>query len=217
MALLFKRQINENTLLGVWKLNESVDFFFENLNLSENEYNYISDFKNENRKKQWLAARLITKKLLPVGFAPELYYDDNGKPHFVHHNFQVSLSHSSDLVASIISKKHLLGIDIEKLQTRILKLGKRFLNKEEYSQLIPGKEIENLYIYWGAKEALYKLYGKKELIFNENIILDPVYDPVYNGSFKGKISINDFNKEFEIFFEKIEGHMLVYVSNANQE
>jgi hypothetical protein len=75
---------------------------------------------------------------------------------------------------------------------------------------------EQLTVYWCAKESLYKLYGKKELAFKENLKIEPFHYSE-KGIIKGWIQKSAMKKAFAIQYEKLnsgdDSYMLAYVIN----
>jgi 4'-phosphopantetheinyl transferase EntD len=61
------------------------------------------------------------------------------------------------------------GIDIEKIKPRIEKVRDKFINPEEDRLIGKERELEQLTLAWCAKEALYKLFGIRNLDFRENM------------------------------------------------
>ena len=62
------------------------------------------------------------------------------------------------------------GIDIEYRSDRVKRIRSRFLAPEEEQNIDTAHEEEHLLVYWCAKEALYKLAGRKRWIFANNSI-----------------------------------------------
>jgi phosphopantetheinyl transferase (holo-ACP synthase) len=85
----------------------------------------------------------------------------------------------------------------------------KFLNEEESSSIRKEKELEQLTIAWCAKEALYKLYGVRNLDFRENIILEI---PTCAGTwFNAEISFEGQKIKYRLFSEMIGNFILVYL------
>ncbi|MBQ0741343.1 4'-phosphopantetheinyl transferase superfamily protein, partial [Aquimarina celericrescens] len=77
----------------------------------------------------------------------------------------ISITHSFEFTGVIVSDKK-VGIDIEKQREKIKLIAPKFTPIEEYKALGDGEDlIRKLTIVWGAKESLYKLYGKRGLLF----------------------------------------------------
>jgi hypothetical protein len=65
-------------------------------------------------------------------------------------------------------------------------------------------DLEKATILWSAKEALYKLYGKRKVDFKENLFLVPSINGLM-----GKIKMPDHEAEHQIYVQNIEEYLLV--------
>src|SRR5258706_16031544 len=162
MPLLFQRNVAEQTQLAIWKIEESAEWFRSQLMLDEKENALINSIHHPQRKLHWLSSRLLLRQVLgnPDVFI-HLESDDRGKP--VVHNFPVhlSISHSFELSALLMSEKFMVGIDIEKIDPKIERIKHKFLREEKLLAISEEQRLEQLYVYWCAKEAMYKWYGKR--------------------------------------------------------
>ena len=209
MPVEYIRKINKDIILGLWKITEDVGFFLSELNLSEKEIEILNSFVNENRKKHWLAYRILIDRLVNNNQHNEINYDENRKPHIKNSGFHISVTHTGNYAAAIISKTSSVGIDIEKITPRILKVKHKFLNKNELKSSEDENALEYLYIYWCSKEAMYKLYGKRNLDFKENIFVEE-FTVSAKGEIKGIIKTDKTEKQVNLFFEFFDGHVIVY-------
>ena len=75
-----------------------------------------------------------------------------------------------DKLAIIINISENTGIDIELVRDKVLKIQHKFLNKKEL--LFAKDNVEKLITIWAAKEAMYKVYGLKELDFITNLFVE---------------------------------------------
>jgi phosphopantetheinyl transferase (holo-ACP synthase) len=92
---------------------------------------------------------------------------------------------------------------------KIQRIAPKFMRNEESESLNSDNSLAHLHIFWGAKEALYKAYGKKKLDFKAHIFVEPfAYLP--KGETIGKVKKEDFEANFNIYFEKIENYYLVF-------
>ena len=202
-------KINNDNLIAIWRLNETAEELLSLYRLSEDEQLIFDKFVNEKRKKEWLAYRTMLKVMLgKPGLV--IFYDEYRKPHLKNANQQISVAHSADLAAVIISNNSPVGIDIERITPRIDKIRKKFLNPDELGYLTNNYSLEELYIYWGAKEALYKMYGRKLLDFRKNMHLDKV-TPSKKGNFKGRIIHDALVIEYNMKYEIFDDYVMVYV------
>jgi len=216
MPLTRKVYIGDHGVLGVWKIEETVEELLSQIRFSNGDKETFERFKNKSRQAHWLSYRLAIRRLLGDPKELEFYYDEHGKLHFKNEEYNLSVSHSGDYAAVIINHNHCVGIDIEKLSDRINNVSLKFLSVEE---LIKVDENNNkqLTCLWSAKEALYKLYGKGELVFDKNIIVEPCDVESESGNFRGWIIKDDFKKEYLLKYFFIEDYVLVYTVEGMQQ
>lgn len=72
-------------------------------------------------------------------------------------------------------------------------------------------QTELLYLYWCAKEALYKYYGKPVVDLKNDIYISPFdYFCSSQGTFAACVNTPEGVENHELQFERIGDHMLVY-------
>jgi 4'-phosphopantetheinyl transferase len=220
MGLFCKKNYECGSILGIWEITESVDelslLIINNLNLIEKDI--LEDIKHNRRKAEWLASRVLVKELL--GYYSEIYYDAHGRP-FLKNNLNISISHSEQLVAVLISKEEEIGIDIQKMSDKIAKVALKFLNDDEILNIDLDKSVQHLYANWCAKETLLKIYGRKYIDFRQNIIIPP-FKFTDEGKFTGKIQIASSNQEYLLNYQTIfidnhysNNYMMVWYCGCN--
>ena len=102
--------------------------------------------------------------------AQNFYAEHKGKP-FFENNYKISISHSGVYVAVIISDTA-VGIDIETINDRILKIKSKFLETElNYPMELNG---ETSLVYWNIKESIFKAVEKPGIDFKKNILVLPL-------------------------------------------
>ncbi|WP_317899035.1 4'-phosphopantetheinyl transferase family protein [Aurantibacillus circumpalustris] len=146
---------------------------------------------------------LLENLLKNEGFS--LAYTDENKPYLNGRTEHISISHSHDKLVIILNTKENTGIDIEQIRDKVINIQTKFLNEEElaFANNDPGKLIT----MWAAKEAMYKVYGLKEVEFIKNLVVEP-----FNGNeITGRIVMKDFKKNYKMIGEEIEGYKMVYV------
>jgi 4'-phosphopantetheinyl transferase len=212
MAELFRKIIDQHTLYAVWQISESTEELRSAISLSEGEERLYRSFVAESRKKQWLAYRLLIRTLLePDNFPVE--YDSSGKPFLAGSGYHISVTHTEDLAAVIISSHSKVGIDIERVRPRIERVKEKYLSPYELATIRKESELEQLTLAWCAKEALYKYYGVRNLDFRENIRLEI---PAGAGiSFKAEIRARETPDKYLLFSEIIGDFILVYLSGPS--
>jgi phosphopantetheinyl transferase len=151
----------------------------------------------------------IRQLLKQAGYADtDVFYDAFGKPHLKDKNY-LSISHSFTFTAIIISKKKPVGIDVEKQRDKIVKIAHKFTPIEEYNTIANHEAlVSKLTVVWGAKESLYKIYGKKKLRFLHHIYIEDFsfIDTKTTGviKYKGHVSTH------KIHFFEFDGFTCVY-------
>ncbi|WP_299985084.1 4'-phosphopantetheinyl transferase superfamily protein [uncultured Pontibacter sp.] len=208
MPLLQTRELDAHTLLGVWLLDEAPEALRpllpahlipdENLQLA-----------HPRRQREWLASRALVYQLLQQ-FTSEplpLLRDATGKPVFAESPFQLSITHSPRLAAVILSEKYDVGIDIEQVSAKALRVADKFLTEQE--KLFTAADEQQTCLYWSAKETLYKMYSQKQLIFKENLLVEPSHGPE-NNLLQGHVITDNFSKLYQIHHEVLHNHVLTY-------
>lgn len=108
-----------------------------------------------------------------LGKNVSVIYDENNKPQLLDDSFQISISHSGNLIAVMAHPDCAVGIDIEIRTSKVLKVFTRFLNKNEQTDFYNEQDTRALEIAWSAKEALYKIIGREVLDFAKQLQLFP--------------------------------------------
>ena len=209
MPLHLIREINNIGLFSVWKLTETEEELLSLRALSAEETECLSNLKAERRRIEWLASRILLQRLFAENI--KITYLPNGKPMLVQPNCFFSLSHSKDFVAVIISRNKEVGIDIEKIRNNIDALKDKFLSTEELKTIDTSDNLL-LHLYWGAKEAMYKIYSSSQPLFTEHLSLKNINMAAQKSI--GIYSKDDVCKTVNLAFEQIEDNLLVYCSES---
>lgn len=209
MPIWIRKQISEQTELAIWRIEETLTDLQNKVTLSPADEKLFGSFKIEQRQKQWLAYRLLIRALLGNKSAT-VDYDEYGKPHLSLKDHQISIAHTADYATVIISREGRTGIDIEQLRPRIIKVREKFLSPQELSYAQGSSELEKLTVYWGAKEALVKLYGRRHLDFIKSFKLSD-FGFSGKGNFTGKAIVEGVSRTYQINYEMIDKLILVYV------
>ncbi|HRF40821.1 MAG TPA: 4'-phosphopantetheinyl transferase superfamily protein, partial [Saprospiraceae bacterium] len=88
---------------------------------------------------------------------------------------------------------------------KIERLAPRFLNETEMACITTDHKLLHLHLFWGAKESLYKAYGRKELDFREHIPIAPFIPNPAGGTCSGRVCKDDFEADFDIRYAVSEG------------
>ncbi len=116
-------------------------------------------FKSSKRQKEWLGVRLLLKHVL--GSNVQIAYKSSGAPFLINSNKHISISHSGTLVAIALSNEK-VGIDLQIISDKPLKIKSRFLSKTEIQMMGDQLDALNAVKLWCAKEAVYKFLSIPE-------------------------------------------------------
>lgn len=206
--LLYHKILANRGEVGIWKIEESEDFFRNRLDLEASEAAQLSKIKG-GKRVEWLASRYLLHKMSGRVKRGAFLKDEFGKPHLEDSDFEVSISHSNGM-AAVIAAPMSIGVDIQKLVAKIERIAHKYMRDEEMESLKTTTRIEHLHVYWGAKEALYKAYGRKALDFRKHILVEPFDYDLSKGQGRGQVKKGDFQANFNLYYEKIEDYILVY-------
>ena len=206
MALYKTLTVNKATKVLIWKIEESISKLQEGIVLSENSTTRLNSMKSQLHQRGFLSIRHLLKE---VGYTDaDLFYDEFGKPHLKNGTY-ISITHSFTFTAIIVSDELHVGIDIEKQREKILKIAHKFTPFEEYKTIANVDAlISKLTIVWGAKESLYKIYGKKKLLFLHHIYIEDF--KFADEKTTGEIRYNGENTAYNISFLEFEGFTCVF-------
>jgi len=212
MPVVKIHRINEGQSFGLWKLEESEEELLYAMRQDPIMELPSPDISNEIKRKEHMAGRLILKALVEENDLcyEGIYKDEVGKPHLNKHPHHISLTHSFPWVGAIISLNEPVGIDLEQPKEKLKKIAYKFLNDAELKSV--GDDVEKLCIYWCAKEALYKLLGKKGIIFKLNLSLDS-FEIKDETLIVGNVIVNDIHDCYSMKAVKINNTFLVYSIN----
>ncbi len=200
--------VNTHTKVLIWKVEESEDELKQGIQLTESSQKRFDGMKSEVHRKGFLSIRQLLKAMDYQD--ADVHYDEKGKPHLRDEHY-ISMTHSFHFTAVILGKKE-VGIDIEMQREKIKKIAPKFTPIEEYRKLGNGIDlIRKLTIVWGAKEALYKLYGKRGLLFLHDIF-------VYDFDFEAQqtyatVTYQGQKSDYRLHFMEFEGFTCVYAYN----
>ena len=173
MGVIFSKNISEECIMTVWKIEEESDFFLNYLNIKEEDLANRSNATHPIKQLEWLASRTCVKytvELLEHNYQG-IEKDEHNNPYLSKIKGFVSLSHTNEYAVAVVSLEEEVGIDIEKISDKLSRVAHKFLSEPE--RLHAGNDLLKMCIYWSAKESLYKWYGKKNLSFKENIYVEP--------------------------------------------
>jgi 4'-phosphopantetheinyl transferase EntD len=209
VALILNEQLESECQLGIWEIQEDYDNLLDRLSLKTEEVRVVEHFKNYDRKLEWLSVRVLLNEMTASDLT--ITYNGNRKPYVKNTQYNISISHSKDLTAILLSQKKRVGIDMEYMSPRISRIAHRFINSDEIISEEPELSTFHMYIHWCAKEALYKICDKQDIQLKENITLEPFF-PKPQGTVTGWVRNRLRNDLFVLEYIKIDNYVVAWSS-----
>lgn len=208
MPLIKTKIAKDDLFIGFWHITESSDELYSMIfpYLDESETEQYKQLTHERRCSEWIATRLLISNLL--GKYQKVYYNQYGKP-FIEENYNISITHSYNMAGVLLSKCEYIGLDVEKMNLRILKVEKKLLEESEIHEIKPDTKIQSLYVNWCAKEAMYKACGIREVDIRSNFKLD-YFDYSTHGNVYGHIQKDDFQRTVKIHYFEFDNYMVAW-------
>lgn len=199
MALVKEIEVESGTLY-VWHITESVEELETWLELSAFSQARLLKMKSVNHQKAFLAVRQVLRQLNIAD--TDLTYNQNGKPS-LSSGVHISISHSFDYAVVVISEQN-VGVDIELIRDKIVRLSSKFCNERELRFTPTGylKKMEYLTEIWSVKEALFKMCNSRSLSFAQDMDVNVEQR-------QAKISQGDFRVELKYHLFRLEDYVLV--------
>lgn len=170
-----------------------------------------SNISHPEKRKEWASSRKAifdALQSLHIPY-PGFFKDEHGKSQSMNGGGFVSLTHTSGYAAAIYHRNTPVGIDMDHIREKILRIGFRFLDPLELDFL--EKDPLHYTIAWSAKESIFKCQGKKGVSFRENILLEP-FDSNAT-SIRGEIRGTDFaDHHYAINVRVIDQTVLTYTT-----
>ena len=193
MALINVREVYPNVFLGLWQTTETVDEFFGTYGFLEPYRQHVEiSFKNDGRKKEFLAIHALLHEMLAICGKPHgarrskglqeqsKGLQDQSKasqglpvadvPMICHaasgqpllRGYHVGVTHTKGYAALMLSKSCDVACDIEHFSDRVERIKSKFLRKDEKAD-----DLDSLLVHWCGKETVYKLFPEDNLQFSQ--------------------------------------------------
>ena len=168
---LFKTiEVNSQTIVKIWKIEESFDELMSQIVLRSESEIRVLGMKSDIHRRGFLSIRMLLKEF---GYQDsDLYYDEIGRPH-LKDGKHISITHSFSFSAIILSES-VVGIDVEMQRDKIKLIAHKFIDYEfDYLDDSSENYVKYLTILWCVKESLYKLYKTPGLSFKNHCLVIP--------------------------------------------
>ena len=164
MPLVFNKD-HHGSQITLWSIEEEEPFFAERIP-------YRPDSSHAVKRLQQLSSRYLLELMHPSFPFHQVELSKAGKPILAESILHFSLSHCDGFSAAILGKNAPVGIDVERINPRILRVETKFLNANEY-ELLSGCNEESRVVYatlfWSIKETVFKWWGDGAVDFAKQI------------------------------------------------
>lgn len=142
----------------------------------------------------------------------ELEYDPHNRPYLKGRSEHISISHSHRWLAISIHKTNETGVDVELIREKVSHIKHKFLCDEEMA--FAHDDIEKMILLWTCKEAIYKVYGKRELDFKKIVIQNcSIKD---SGEIIGTIHFDEHLRQYKLMYRKFDTYFLALIVHEIQ-
>lgn len=195
---------------AVWEIIETEQELYALSALTETEDAEFTSIRHKEKRKEYLAGRLVLKFIVESTntIFKGIYKDTCGKPHLRGSKKQISMSHSFPFATAIVHQHKEAGIDIEKPQSKLATIAPKFLSAEEIAA--SSGDPKKLCIYWSAKEALYKIYGRKKVTLNKEIAIASFPLEEQGGFVVGTITMPDHKKSYTLRYVPFKEYIICF-------
>ncbi len=184
--------------------------------LTADDQEFISTITAKRRGSELTAWRsLLRQTLRSMGLDREsqfnIAYNSLGAPYLVGSELFISVSHSRYLVAVVISDVQ-CAVDIESLDRDFGRVAPRYVTEQERSLFAQSAIPQQLHlpIIWCAKEALYKLAGRRGVDLLADLSIVNVDEGLV-----GAVREGSETRFVELKWLHVESHIVVYVTTRN--
>jgi len=199
---------NDNTVVGIWKITETIDDLFKLVTLSPKSKELLKKRKNSIHKLQFLSVRAI---LIELGYADDnLSYQDSAP--ILDDSKKISISHSN-LFSCVIISNLKVGIDVQEINHRISTIAKKFIGYE--TSYLNIDEIKKLSIIWNIKESIYKTANIIGLDYKIHLLVIP-FNLEDNFTYAWIIYKN-LKERYASYFFTIENYSFAYLIHTDDE
>jgi len=184
MPVFYQQTIDRYTKLGIWKIEESEQFFLETVPLQK-------EITHPHKRLQHLAGRYLLRYLFPDFPFELIRIADTRKPFLENEAYHFSISHCGDFAAAIVSSEKRVGVDVEIFSEKIRRVKDKFINKIEnvtISRFAPDNHLDKyITLMWSCKESIFKWYGNGQLDFKKHMQMQAIHYDELHG-----VIISDF-------------------------
>lgn len=209
MPVIYQQDINQETKIAIWKIEEEEDFFLDFVPINRS-------IKHPKKRLQHLAGRYLLQHLFPDFPYNEIMIADTKKPFLADHKYHFSISHTKDYAAAIVSSCCRVGVDIEIPTHKASIIADKFIHPSEYHLIdkLADSNDKNYFdtLLWCAKEAMFKWWGLGNVDFKEMLRIDNIENG--NGlKLHARFIAENETQSLTLQHNNLEGLCLIWVAS----
>lgn len=170
--------------------------------LNEKEKKRLNTFKNNQRKNEFITTRVL---LNSIELGALIRYEKNGKPLLENSTKGISISHSKNVAAIIVSNSLETAIDVQVFNDKVLSLRSKFLSPKEL-KMIDKSDVEKNSLAWSVKETLFKSINQENVPYKTCLNIADISE----NTVKCKISHNNINKNVTVQYKVFDTFVMTY-------
>ena len=172
MPVFYQQTIDRHTKIGIWKIEETEQFFLDTVPLQ-------NEITHPHKRMQHLAGRYLLRYLFPDFPYDLIRIADTRKPFLLNDVYHFSISHCGDFAAAIVSAQKRVGVDVEIFSEKIERVRQKFVNKIEENTIAhfaPDNHLNKyLTLMWSCKESIFKWYGSGQVDFRKHMQMQAIH------------------------------------------
>ncbi len=156
-----KEVFEDGTIMGFWYIEETESQLISSMDNRMDLLKQISGFGSEKRRLEFIAVRVLLKHLLEE--EKNIEYLPNGSPFLSDRSYNISITHTGKYVGIILHPFKRVGIDIERISDKAVRVGNKYLSGYEQDFIEKNNAKVHQTLMWCAKEVVYKVVSNDKI------------------------------------------------------
>ena len=211
MPVYLKIEAENGNRVLVWQITESLEELQAMVQLSDEDEATLNTFRFEPRKREWLTVRVLVKELL--GDDCRICYKESGAPFFKDKDLYIGISHTNGF-AGVSVAPYATALDMEKASPRIERVYKRFVRDDEMAFIPEHERIDYFNAIWAAKETLFKLFDRRDVVFKERFVICP-FILSNEGEITAQVNFDGIHSDVLMKYKETPYFTLIYYVNKS--
>lgn len=155
MALLKIDNLRSGTILGTWRIEETVSEMLAMMPSLGKLQHVLDSYSRDARRLEVLSVHAL---IYIMTGDESLVVSHNEDGHPLLDGWHVSISHTRGYATVLLSRKDEVAVDIEYVSNRVAKIADRFIRDDEQDD-----SVTRQLVCWCTKEAVYKYFSSQHL------------------------------------------------------